>query len=85
MLANLYLGSEDTFTITENDKIVDVKVTCEAYTLCEEAKNLFGKIHDDWEINMCQKFHYDTLISGKSPNTNSMHVIPTINRHFCPS
>jgi hypothetical protein len=68
MLANLYLAAEDTFTITEKDKIVDVKVTRDRYSLSEDAKHLFAKIHDDWEINLCQKYHYDTLISGKSSN-----------------
>lgn len=65
LLTTLYENGETTFVIDDKKKPVDVKVTRKSYPLSKPAKDKFIKIHDDWEINMCKKYHFDTLISGK--------------------
>ena len=73
LLTTFFLDGEKTFKINDDTKIVDVKVTRQVYHLSPEAKEDFTKIHDDWEINMCKKYNYDTLISGKS-SSYTMHM-----------
>ena len=64
LLTELYLAAEDTFQITEVGKIVDVKIERKQFVLSEEAKELFAKIHDEWEMEVCRRFENDSLVSG---------------------
>ena len=54
LLTELYLAAEDTFEITEVGKIVDVKIERKQFVLSEEAKELFAKIHDEWEMESAE-------------------------------
>ena len=65
LLTTLYENGESTFVIDDEKNPVDVKVTRKSYPLNKQAKDEFIKIHDDWEINMCKKYLFDRLISGK--------------------
>ena len=49
LLTELYLAGEETFNITEVGKVIDVKIERKQFVLSEEAKELFAKIHDEWE------------------------------------
>ena len=63
-LTELYLAGENTFEITEFRKITEVNVKRKKFALSDEAKSLFAKIHDDWEMNICKRFDNDSLVSG---------------------
>ena len=72
LLTTLFVNGENTFKINDDNKIIDVKVTRQPFHLTDSAKEQFVKMHDDWEINICKKYHYDTLISGKF--SKSIHI-----------
>ena len=38
--------------------------TADTFVLSEEAKELFAKIHDEWEMEVCRRFENDSLVSG---------------------
>ncbi len=63
-LTNLYIQGEETFSKTDVEKIVHVKVDREQYRLSTEAQSLFANIHNDWEMNVCKQYQSDVLLSG---------------------
>ena len=64
LLTELYLAAEDTFEITEVGKMTDVKIERKQFVLSEEAKELFEKNHEEWEMEVCRRFENDSLVSG---------------------
>ena len=82
LLTELYLAGVKTFDIMEVGKIVEVKVKRKEFVLSQQAKMVFAKIHDDWEMNMCKRFDNDTLVSGKcSPYFPNVKFIPITNKN----
>lgn len=69
LLTELYLSGEETFNITEVGKVIDVKIERKQFVLSEEAKELFAKIHDEWEMEVCKRFENDSLVSGRYHTT----------------
>ena len=63
-LATLYIEGESTYTIEDEDKITSVFVDRTIYTLNPEAMEVFESIHDDWEVNICEKYPHDVLVGG---------------------
>ena len=45
------------------------------YALSVEAMELFENPHDEWELNICEKYPHDLLIGG-----NVIIVLQIINR-----
>jgi NTP pyrophosphatase (non-canonical NTP hydrolase) len=41
-----------------------VSVERTEFTLSEEALEIFEAIHDNWELNICEKYQHDPLIGG---------------------
>ena len=70
-LADLYIHGETTFEIQEQGKMKTVMVNPSAYRLSKEATAAFKTIHDEWEVDVCEKNPYDNLIGGKKP----IHII----------
>ena len=65
------MKGEDTFDIDDETTVTDVTVTRKEFCLSEDAEGQFTKIHDDWEMNVCKKYRFDTLISGEYVMTNN--------------
>ena len=65
MLANLYIHGEKTFEVEKVEKITSVSVNPTKFTLSSEALTAFESIHDDWEMNVCEKYPHDPFIGGK--------------------
>ena len=65
-LTQLYIEGEDTYTIEDEDKITSVEVFRRKYVLSQEAMNSFEKIHDEWELQICEKYPHDALIGGEN-------------------
>ena len=65
-LADLYVNGESTFEIEEQStsKMKTVTVTRNVYTLSKEAIAEFKTIHDEWELDVCERNPYDALIGG---------------------
>lgn len=65
-LADLYINGESTFEIEEQStsKMKTVTVTRNVYTLAKEAIAEFKTIHDEWELDVCERNPYDALIGG---------------------
>ncbi|CAB3997257.1 Hypothetical predicted protein [Paramuricea clavata] len=63
-LVELYMEGEQTYVIEEEEKITNVTVNRREYSLSPEALEKFQEVHDDWEMNMCQKYPYEPLIGG---------------------
>ena len=63
-LADLCINSESTFEIEEQStsKMKTVTVTRNVYTLSKEAIAEFKTIHDEWELDVCERNPYDALI-----------------------
>lgn len=64
-LADLYIHGESTFQVLEQNKMKSVSVTRTEYSLTEEAIKEFKDIHDEWELEVCEKNAYDPLLGGK--------------------
>ena len=64
-LADLYMHGESTFQILEQGKMKSVSVTRTEYSLTEDAIKEFTVIHDEWELDVCEKNPYDPLLGGK--------------------
>jgi exopolysaccharide biosynthesis protein len=60
-LAVLYEFYLKTYTSKEVQKIKMVQVKKRSFTKKPEAQHIFDVMHDDWEMNICLKFH----IGGK--------------------
>lgn len=65
-LANLYVEGEESYSIEDDEKITSVEVKRKKFHLNEEALDCFETIHDDWEMNICQKYPHDALVGGKN-------------------
>ena len=65
-LAEQYIEGEQTYTIEEGEKVVSVIVDRTMYSLSPEAMELFEKIHDAWELDICEKYPHDVLIGGRT-------------------
>ena len=65
-LADLYINGESTFEIQEQGKMKTVTVDRSVYKLSKQATEVFKSIHDEWELDICEKNPYDNLIGGKS-------------------
>ena len=63
-LATLYIEGEHTYTIEDSEKVISVLVDRKKYTLSAEAMEMFENIHDEWELNICEKCPHDLLIGG---------------------
>ncbi|XP_044169844.1 uncharacterized protein LOC122953907 [Acropora millepora] len=63
-LAEQYIEGEETYTIEEGEKVVSVIVDRTMYSLSPEAMELFERIHDAWELDICEKYPHDVLIGG---------------------
>ena len=63
-LATLYIEGEQTYTIEDGEKVVSVMVDRKMYALSPEAMELFENLHDEWELNICEKYPHDLLIGG---------------------
>jgi hypothetical protein len=61
----LYVQGESTYVIEQQDKITNVTVTRTTYKLSSDAMAAFEAIHDDWELNICERYPHDPLIGGK--------------------
>ena len=64
-LADLYVEGESTYVVEQCDKITNVTVTRTKYKLSPDAMAAFEATHDDWELNICQRYPHDPLIGGK--------------------
>ena len=64
-LADQYIEGEETYTIEEGEKVVSVIVDRTMYSLSPEAMELFERIHDAWELDICEKYPHDVLIGGR--------------------
>ena len=56
-LADLYMHGESSFQILEQGKMKSVSVTRTEYCLTDEAIKEFKDIHDEWELDVCEKIH----------------------------
>ena len=63
-LATLYIEREHTYTIEDSEKVVSVMVDRKMYARPAEAMEMFENIHDEWELNICEKYPHDLLIGG---------------------
>lgn len=63
-MATLYIEGEKTYTIEDSEKVVSVMVDRKMYALSPEAMDMFENIHDEWELNICEKYPHDLLIEG---------------------
>ena len=70
----MYVQGESTYVIEQQDKITNVTVTRTTYKLSSDAMAAFEAIHDDWELNICQRYPHDPLIGGKYIPYNIIHV-----------
>lgn len=43
-----------------------VTVNRNVYHLTKQATEAFKRIHDEWELDICEKNPYDNLIGGRS-------------------
>ncbi len=73
-LADKYLEGENTYVIEEDDKLTNVIVTRIKYTLSMEALEKFKAVHDEWELKVCEKFPFDSLIGGIHFLKITLHV-----------
>ena len=64
-LADLYVQGESTYDVQQCEKMTNVTVTRTKYKLSKDAIAAFEAIHDDWELNICQRYPHDPLIGGK--------------------
>jgi len=64
-LTQLYIEGEDTYAIEDEDKITSVEVFRRKYVLSQEALTSFEKIHDEWELQICEKYPHDALVGGE--------------------
>ena len=55
---------ENTHTREDSEKVVSVMVDRKMYALSAEAMEMFENIHDEWELNICEKYPHDLLIGG---------------------
>ena len=63
-LAYLYIHGESTFEILEQGKMKSVVVNRTEHSLTDEAISQFKEIHDEWELDVCEKNPYDPLLGG---------------------
>ena len=77
-LADLYVQGESTHDVQQWEKMTNVTVTRIKYELSKDAMVAFEAIHDDWELNICQRYPHDPLIGGKHM---SFKVFCLITRH----
>lgn len=63
-LTDLYIDGEDTYAIEEGDRLRTVIVDRNKYELTAEALKNFEAVHDEWEMNICEKHPHDALIGG---------------------
>ena len=75
-LADKYLEGENTYVIDEDDKLTNVIVTRIKYNLSMEALEKFKAVHDEWELKVCEKVPFNSLIGGNSIFKN--HVTCTL-------
>ncbi|KAL9977025.1 hypothetical protein ACROYT_G014386 [Oculina patagonica] len=61
-LADLYIRGESTFQIEDNGKQKVMSVERAEFYLTDEAVNVFRRIHDEWEIEVCKRNPHDALI-----------------------
>jgi hypothetical protein len=54
--------------------LTNVTVTRTKYKLLSDAMAAFQAIHDDWELNICQRYPHDPLIGGMYIPYNIIHV-----------
>ena len=64
-LTQLYIEGEDTYTIEDEEKRTSVEVCRKKYVLSQEAINSFEKIHDEWELSICERNPHDALVGGE--------------------
>ena len=62
---DLYVQGESTYAVEQCDKMTSVTVTRTKYKLSTDAMAAFEAIHDDWELNICQRYPHDLLTGGK--------------------
>ena len=44
--------------------LTELNVKRKQFALSDEAKSLFAKVHNDWEMKICKRFDNDSLVSG---------------------
>ena len=59
------MHAEITFQTLEQGKMKSVSVTCTEYCLTDEAFKEFKNIHDECELDICEKKQSDPLLGGK--------------------
>lgn len=64
-LTQLYIKGEDTYTIEDEDKMTSVEVDRKKFILSPDAIDSFEKIHDEWELEICEKYPHDALVGGE--------------------
>lgn len=57
---------ETTFEIEQQGKVKIVTVDRTVFQLTDEALNVFKDIHNEWEIDVCEKNPHDALLVGNS-------------------
>lgn len=72
------MHGETTFQILEKGKMKSVSVNRTEYCLTDEAIKEFKDIHDNWELDVCEKNPYDPLLGGNyiSPMLQAMNGNP---------
>ena len=64
-LAEQYIEGKQTYTMEEGEKVVSDIVYKTMYSLFPEAMELFERMHDECELEICQKYPNDVLIRGR--------------------
>ena len=64
-LTDLYIDGEETYSVEESERMTTVTVERKRYKLTKEADTEFERIHDEWEMQVCQKYPHDAVIGGK--------------------
>ena len=64
----MYIHGERSFELEDVGKVKHVTVQPTNFTLSSKALEAFEIIHDDWEMNVCQKYPHDPFIGGKLVN-----------------
>ena len=73
--ADLYVQGESTYDAQQCEKMANVTVTRTKYKLSKDAMAAFEDIHDEWELNICQRDPHDPSIGGKYTSLKAFRLI----------
>ena len=74
-LADLYMHAEITFQTLEQGKMKSVSVTRTEYCLTDEAFKEFKNIHDECELDICEKSNLTLYLEVNIDYINSIHKL----------